>query len=532
MDTLTDEKEKSGTDGPPLVLVAINDDDLWQEISTSLERHFKVIRETDGVRAIDVLLLHRPVAVIAETGLPGLSGILLARLIGNNRLLTRLPVALIMSRQYLIEEFWAKESGSIVNVPRDQAGQTVDAILEATRNSAPIPDEVWDQAEKVILAQGGAAVGVAADLESQLIGASILARLGEIEIGAAPDDERNEGTIPTFIGKALSALASVLEFAQAGVTIFETGSIYMVENIAFEDVLDLDWFVGEIHNSTSLYADRIYRSAPLEPVMLPPVQHELPGPREPASTYFALPLTGRSGVYGLLSIMTYKQIAVREYYLHTLSLIGAQLAVTVERAFFYEEVRRLSVTDSLTGLSNHRAIFSRLEEEFRRSTRYRSPLSVAVVDLDDFKLINDRHGHYAGDAVLKDIAAIVKQSVREVDLAGRWGGEEMALLFPETNLKGALIACERVRKQVEDHVTRFQGLDLNVTISIGLATLEPKKYCPRSPDALVALADSAMYLAKSRGKNRIAVYTDLEDFPTDKELSAPIELKPSDYTIL
>ena len=143
---MTDEKEKSGTDGPPLVLVAINHDDLWQEISTRLERRFEVLRETDGLGAIDALLQHRPVAVIAETGLPGLSGILLARLIGNNRFLTRLPVALIMSRPYLIEEFWAKESGSIANVPRDQAGRTVDAILEATRNSVPIPDEDWDQA--------------------------------------------------------------------------------------------------------------------------------------------------------------------------------------------------------------------------------------------------------------------------------------------------------------------------------------------------------------------------------------------------
>ncbi len=523
---MSSERRNKTTDGAPLVLVAINDDELWQELSGELEKRFRVRRETDGLRAIDVAMLLRPVAVIAETGLPGLSGILLARLIGHSRHLARLPVALIMSRQYLIEEFWAKGSGAIAAVSRKDAKKAIESIVDALGRTEPIPAEDWDAAEAVIREHGGPAAGVASELENQLIGATILARLGDIEITGAPSGRAAQETIPAFIHQALSALSSVLEFSQVGIAIFESGELYIIENEKFKDVIDREWFFRETQSSMKLYNEPGHPLTSLEAVYLSPVSLELPGPREPASTYFALPLNGRQGTYGLLSIMTYKQIAVREYYLQTLSLIGAQLAVTLERALFYEEVRRLSVTDHLTGLSNRRALLARLEEEFRRSTRYHSPLSVAILDLDDFKEINDQHGHYAGDAILRDVAEIIRGVVREVDLAGRWGGEEMALLFPQTPLEGATVACERVRKEVEQHITEFQTLKLNVTLSVGIATLNPDTISPRSSEALIALADSAMYLAKSRGKNQVAHFKELPDAPCDGSTPASLELKP------
>ncbi|MCX6645660.1 MAG: GGDEF domain-containing protein, partial [bacterium] len=209
--------------------------------------------------------------------------------------------------------------------------------------------------------------------------------------------------------------------------------------------------------------------------------------------------------------MTYKEIAVREYYLHTLSLIGLQLSVTFERALFYEEVRRLSVTDPLTKLSNRRAFIQRLEEEFKRSVRYRTPLSMAICDLDDFKRINDRYGHQAGDLVLIEVSKILMDSVREVDLAGRWGGEEIALIFPQTKTDGAMIACERIRKKISELKVPFPGTVITVTMSIGISTVDPDETCPRSVEAMMGLADHAMYLAKQNGKNRVASSLELDE---------------------
>ena len=291
--------------------------------------------------------------------------------------------------------------------------------------------------------------------------------------------------------------------------LLDSGNLYTVDNQVFAGQIDHEAFIQETQLASEIYLNPDAPGIELKSTALPPVRHELPGPSVPASTFFALPLTGRTGVYGLLSIMTYKQIAVREYYLQTLSLIGAQLAVNLERALFYEEVRRLSVTDPLTGLSNRRSMISRLETEFRRSIRYRSSLSIAVCDLDDFKHINDTYGHLAGDAMLKAVAGLIGKSVREIDLASRWGGEEMAMLFPQTDLEGALIACERVRREVEENRLSFEGSEMRITLSIGIATLNPDRYCPRSADALMGLADRALYHAKNHGKNRVADFTEL-----------------------
>ncbi len=514
---MTGERKKSPQAGKPVVLAAIHDENLWEELSEGLSENFTVRRETDGLRAIEVMLVLRPAAVIAETGLPSLSGILLARLLGHNRYLSKLPVALILSRDYLIEEFWAKDSGAIVTVPRNNASDAISHILIALPHTKPIIPEQWKNAEFAIEEAGGPAVGVANELEKQLIGANIISKLGEIEIASDTNGSDQAGTIPVFIHKALSALSSVLEFAQAGVTLFDSKEFYTVKNEIFSEMIDHEAFIRESKTSCSLYTRHDVDCEEPEIIELTSVRHELPGPLGPASTYFALPLTGRDGIYGLLSIMTYKEIAVREYYLHTLSLIGSQLAVTLERALFYEELRHLSVTDALTGLSNRRAILAKLDDEFRRSVRYRSPLSVAVCDLDDFKKLNDKHGHLAGDEMLKAVADILKDSVREVDLAGRWGGEEMALLFPQTGLSGAMIACERIRERISGLKVNYQGIELGTSLSIGIATIDSEKICPRSPDVLMGLADSAMYLAKNRGKDSVANYLELpEELPVQE----------------
>jgi len=509
-------KEQLRSESLPLVLAAISDDALWEELSGPLGRHFRVWRESDGLRAIDVCQLLRPAGLIAETELPRLSGILLTRLITANRYINKLPIALIMSRDYLIEEFWASDSGAVATVPRNTASDAIDRLSDAIKYGNLIPDADWAKAEMQIKSEGGPAAGVASELEKQLIGASIIAKLADIESTQGPLDNQTLGIIPSFIHKALSALSTVLEFAQAGVTLIRENRMYMVENRFFSHLVQPGAFVRETEASSALYFDnRGWITCP-EVVDLPPIHRELRGPRGQASTFFALPISGREGVYGLLSLMTYKDIATREYYLHTLSLIGSQLAVTLERALFYEELRRLSVTDALTGLSNRRAIFQRLDEEFRRSVRYQVPFSVAVCDIDNFKLLNDKYGHQAGDEVLKQVAAILRQSVREVDLAGRWGGEEMALLFPLTDLNGALTACERIRNQVASHVVDFANHKLSVTLSIGVAAIDPEKFCPISSDALVGLADGAMYYSKELGKNQVSSFLQIIEAKSPK----------------
>jgi len=161
-----------------------------------------------------------------------------------------------------------------------------------------------------------------------------------------------------------------------------------------------------------------------------------------------------------------------------------------------EELERLSTTDGLTGLVNHRALMQRLEEEATRSKRTERPFAVMMADVDHFKQYNDEFGHPAGDEVLQRIAALLKEATRTVDCAARYGGEEFAILLPETELDGAMEVAERIRARVEQ--TEFPGRA--ITMSIGLAVF-PKDAADTK--GIVAAADDALYVAKRAGRNQV-----------------------------
>jgi diguanylate cyclase (GGDEF)-like protein len=169
-------------------------------------------------------------------------------------------------------------------------------------------------------------------------------------------------------------------------------------------------------------------------------------------------------------------------------------------------VQQLARLDELTQLYNRRALDAILDEEFSRARRYRRPLSVMMLDLDQFKPINDRHGHPAGDAVLRETARLIASELRVIDKAARYGGDELCLVLPEAGAEEAATLGERLRGLVERHVFRAlddQGarLELRVTFSIGVAGLDERV---ESAEALVRAADRALYQAKAAGRNRVA----------------------------
>ena len=166
----------------------------------------------------------------------------------------------------------------------------------------------------------------------------------------------------------------------------------------------------------------------------------------------------------------------------------------------FRRVASQATTDGLTGLANRRTLDEELVLEWRRADRVGESLAFILLDLDDFKQVNDTHGHPAGDAVLRAVGQVLLGGVRQVDLAGRYGGEEFALILPETDLPGAINLAERLRVALETTpVGLANGKTLQVTASFGVALKDELA----SADELVAVADEALYAAKRAGKNRV-----------------------------
>lgn len=166
-----------------------------------------------------------------------------------------------------------------------------------------------------------------------------------------------------------------------------------------------------------------------------------------------------------------------------------------------KRLRKLSITDGLTELFNHRHVHELLRDEFERSRRTEEPLGVAMIDLDKFKNVNDTYGHPTGDVILYETARILTDTAREIDMVGRYGGEEFIAILPNTTEEEAARFAERVRTAVEGHVYRDEDSEIRMTCSSGVASFPMDAVS--TPEALLKEADEALYVAKETGRNRV-----------------------------
>ena len=184
--------------------------------------------------------------------------------------------------------------------------------------------------------------------------------------------------------------------------------------------------------------------------------------------------------------------------------LAGQAGVSLENVELHETVQRQAVTDELTGLANHRRFQEVLASEIERARRFDSTVGLVMLDVDDFKLVNDTYGHQVGDEVLRAVAGVLNDESREIDLPARYGGEELALILPGTDLEGAHQLAERVRRGIEALRFRSDGAEaLRVTASFGAASLGPGAGASaHDQSGLIRAADGALYAAKRGGKNR------------------------------
>jgi diguanylate cyclase (GGDEF)-like protein len=189
-----------------------------------------------------------------------------------------------------------------------------------------------------------------------------------------------------------------------------------------------------------------------------------------------------------------------------LQFVG-RAGVGIENVLRHQEAQRRSITDGLTGIWNRRYLELRAREELERSVRFSRPFSLVMVDLDNFKEVNDRFGHRSGDEVLVEVARRMSEQVRELDTCARYGGEEFVLLLPETDCEGARVVADKLRRAISSrpiHVTDVG--ELAVTVSVGLASF------PLHGEAVAEVltkADAALYIAKRSGKNRVVAAGDV-----------------------
>ena len=233
----------------------------------------------------------------------------------------------------------------------------------------------------------------------------------------------------------------------------------------------------------------------------PRLQQTLAADTRRVRSVIAMPLRGRKGVHGVIEILNPRASQLSDYSIAFLHILCDHAAIAIENARDVARIQQLTITDDATGLYNVRHLYKTLEHELERARRFQLPVSLAFIDLDRFKLVNDIHGHLVGSELLGRVGSRLKQLSRKQDSCFRYGGDEFVILMPETHASEALALAVKLHTELIN--TRFHmsnGLDLTVSASVGLATCPPDN---AAVQAIIGAADARMYEVKSNGRGKV-----------------------------
>ena len=214
----------------------------------------------------------------------------------------------------------------------------------------------------------------------------------------------------------------------------------------------------------------------------------------------SIPLIIENDLIGIINI---ENIEPSRENIDKLLILSTQFTIELKKIKLYEEVQRLAITDGLTGVYSRRYFARRFEEEIQRSKDHNLNLTLLMVDIDQFKRYNDKYGHLIGDVVLKELASILVDDLREIDMVCRYGGEEFTLLLPDTDKVGGSRAAERIRERIEATSFAAYQEETSVTISIGVSTYPSDGL---DSEALIEASDQVLLKAKREGRNRVEVF--------------------------
>jgi len=433
-----------------------------------------------------VLIADDSPLVVEMLSMPRLSGYQVCRVLKTEPATRELPVVMLTTRDQAGDRFWGMQTGADHYLTKDSPPDELLALVRRVLASAhpvrprsraapPTPLDLLGRVNDL--------------LDHKLYEATILSEIGQVARSLVQPEE-------TFTS-VMGIIGRVVDFTVGGMAFLDVDTLEM----AFYHARPVSSAVAEEAKARLQEAAARGRASPFTSarthVAGPPA-----GSESAPGAFACFPVLTHQAVAGMLALAGSAVARLDPDAERFLSAVANQAHIVVENSRLFERVRNLSMRDSLTDLYNHRHSIDLVSNEVQRVGRYQEGFSILMFDVDDFKDINDRYGHPAGDAVLRELAQLVKDTVRTVDAVGRYGGEEFIAVLPHTSYDEARLTAERVRVKVASRSFRVGLTPIPVTVSVGVATYPSENV--DSPNTLIREADLALYRAKQGGRNRVA----------------------------
>ncbi|MDD3149466.1 MAG: diguanylate cyclase [Candidatus Gastranaerophilales bacterium] len=466
----------------------------------------EVYTANDGLEGYQIASCIKPDLIVSDIIMPNINGYQLCRLLKGEEATKNIPVILLTILNKKLDKFWGMRAGADAYLNKDLGFDAlvaqINAIAEKTP-SLPSPDE--DDIQQCIIENSGIQQKIHDILDQALIESTIANEFRNLSEFITKEKVITEGIF--------SIISSIIDFNAAGV-FFNNRDDKKIKNlnIVFSDIvfteslpkeIEQDFFTnffsgmdiknGELLISNKLFED-INLNSEVKPVKIKTI--------DCLKSKIIVPIVYDNQVLGGIALYHTDENKFNPS-TKLFNIILNELKLLMRVKWLYSETQFLAITDELTTLYNRRFFQQTIEREFSRAKRYGNPLSLAIIDIDHFKNVNDSYGHQLGDKVLEEISKLIKNYLRKTDYVARYGGEEIAAIFPETELNAAVIPLERLQKSIKELKFFHEGKHISVTVSIGVSSVNEET---KDSKELIENADKALYRAKNAGRDKIEVF--------------------------
>ncbi len=450
----------------------------------------------DGIEAIKKAYTEKPDLVILDIEMPKINGYQVCRLLKDDEYTRQIPIIMLTGKERQSDMFWGIQTGADAYLVKGfDPHRLLSVVHEWIKDSGEKKGSIALKEDAIRLEdESGLMRRIIDILDKKLFQSTILNQISSLV--AVADDYRQviKGGLEILnrvVGNPVG-LAILFDEAEEIINVstpLEIGVLKRIRDIALETAIgygwepeDMDTLSAVIYGEENLRTDNGHTDI------------------KTISTAH-IPLVSRKKIFGILLLAHKDNGSFGVTANEVLKVVRGHLTMVIDNARLYDSMKQLAITDGLTRTFNHRFFHELLEREWLRAERYNSVFSLMMLDIDDFKQINDTYGHLCGDELLKELAKVLKGKLRATDSVARYGGEEFAIILPETNGDEAFIAGERLRKAVEEHIFIGDESGLRITVSIGISSYPAPGLKERSD--LIRRADNALYAAKKAGKNRV-----------------------------